>query len=882
MTASIAQRALALFDTLVELPPAEQQARLSALREEDAALAARVAELLRADAEASGVLDRGVQPIVAGVVAPAPTQATGAASRVGAFTLLRPLGQGGMGEVWLAERREGAFVQQVALKLLKRGMDSDALIARFVQERRILAELNHPGIARFIDGGVSDDGRLYFAMEYVAGESLNEYARQRTLSVRERVRLIAEVCDAVAYAQSHLVVHRDLKPSNVLVDAEGRTHVLDFGIAKLLGDSAPDDTMTQTGARALSPAYAAPEQILGERISTATDVYALGVLLYEMLTGVLPHARAQHSLEGLIAAVQDERAAAPSQTLRRGTTTTHGAGTQRALREIAGDLDTVVLTALRREPARRYASAAAFAEDLRRWLDARPVAAQPDTRGYRLRKFVARNRLAVGSASAVFLTLLAGLAMTLWQAKVAREQARVAEAERARAEAALKASTEAGARTKRVKEFLMRTFIAVDPIQRPGAAAQTLSEAFDEALKRIDTEVAGDAKLQVDLLDDFGESLSNQGRFDEAETLFARALALAETQYPPDDPVIAETLLNQVALANATGTSLRALAAAERAHAILQAHRDDLPSQYAQALSALAVVRSAQGSSNEALTLNLEVLAIARALGDPNSDQLLSALYNVSSGLLGLGRHAEAEPYAREALIEAKRLWGPDTPRLSTIMSVLQMIVYRMGNMDEATQLAQESYRLAKNAFGDQHPMTAEALGELASIEEERGQIDAAREHYDAAIGTMLAIGDEQVIMALRSRALFRRRQGDSDGALADFDEALAQCRRHRPDHLICLVVRANRAGHLARMGRGDEALREADAVLTELKRTKQDGDNEYPQALEARAFALHALGRREEAVATQQQAIDRYVAIFGVDHAEAKRARGNLEKLRK
>ena len=428
-------QALRLFDTLVDMPASKREFRLQDLVQNDPELAQEVQRLLVADAADSGVLEHGVAGVAKSVLSERNLDESSELHSglvIGSFTLLRALGQGGMGEVWLAERRvaqaDGDFVQQVALKLLKRGMDSELLVRRFVQERRILAELNHPHIARFIDGGISADGRLYYAMEFVEVISLLDYALKNKLGVRALVKLMSEVCDAVAHAQAHLVVHRDLKPSNILVDAHAQPRVLDFGIAKLLNSTEPNQTASEL--RAMTPVYAAPEQILGEPISTATDVYALGVILYQLLTGVLPHQRSG-VLSSLTDAVRLEHIERPSVAIRRAAHTTSSQTTQldpvRAAREIAGDLDTILLMALRREPSRRYANSAALGGDLRAWLAGMPVAAQADTRGYRVRTFVRRNRAVVGGASAVFFALLAGLSLALWQAGVARAQAKLAE-----------------------------------------------------------------------------------------------------------------------------------------------------------------------------------------------------------------------------------------------------------------------------------------------------------------------------------------------------------------------------------------------------------------------------------------------------------------------
>lgn len=859
------------FDALADLTAAERNERLAELTREQPQMAQALRAMLCADAEPWGLLDAGIDGLVENLVA-GERHGLARGQRIGPFVLERPLGNGGMGEVWLAAREESGFRQTVALKRLKRGMDSDEILRRFVQERRILASLSHPHIARFIDGGIDADGTPWYAMEYVEGEPVNLHAARRELDVRARVTLLAGVAEAVAYAQNRLVVHRDLKPSNILVDANGVPHLLDFGIAKLL--SAEPGAETATGLRALSPAYAAPEQVLDEPISAATDVYALGVVLYELLTDELPHARAGLSLEALVDRVRHETTERPSARLRAsGRLSADTAPTQRPRRSVSGELDAIVLTALRREPERRYASAAAMAEDLRRWLNGRPVRAQPDTATYRLRKFVARNRLAVGSASAVLLALLAGLAIALWQADLARQQA-------LRAEAALAASSEAAGRTRRVKDFMMRSFIGADPIERPGGAGQTISEAFDEALRRIDSEVTDDPKLQVDLLDDFGEVRANQGHFDEAKALFERALALAETLYPADDPVIAETLLNQVSVNSAAGNPLQALPQAERAAAILREHRQSLPMQYANALGGLVMMRGAQGRSEEFLQLAHEALAITRQHYDPRTEALVAALNNVSSGLINLGRYAEAEPFAREGVAEAERLWGPDAPRLAHLLSGLQLIVYQLGRYDEAAQHARRGVDVTRAAFGDRHPMTASALADLASLEEELGQVDAAREHYDTAVEVLQAADSDQLTLVLRMRALFRRRQADPAGALADFEAGIAHCLRQTPDHLLCQVLRANRAGHLARIGRGEEALRESDAALVAMERIQRADDNEYAQALEAKAFALQAVGRAVEARATQERAIARYEALFGAEHRETQRARGNLSRL--
>ena len=346
--------------------------------------------------------------------------------RIGSYRIIRELGRGGMGAVYLAERADDEFKKQVAIKLLKRGTDTDEVLRRFRSEREILARLEHPNIAHLIDGGTTDDGLPYFVMEYVVGEPVTDFCNSRALSVEERLQLFLKICGAVQFAHQNLVIHRDLKPGNILVTPEGEPKLLDFGIAKLL--AAEDGVMSLTIAdhQRLTPAYASPEQVRGEPVTTASDVYALGALLYELLTGANAHsfATAPPSPTELLRVVGDVAPVRPSAA----------ATDPAAARKLRGDLDNILLQALRKEPARRYPTVNGMAEDIRRYLGNFPVRARKDTVGYRASKFVRRNRLAVAAASLVLLALVVGLGVAAWQAQVAAAQAKVARAERTKAE----------------------------------------------------------------------------------------------------------------------------------------------------------------------------------------------------------------------------------------------------------------------------------------------------------------------------------------------------------------------------------------------------------------------------------------------------------------
>ncbi len=369
-------------------------------------------------------------------IGPEDAESSAAGRRVGPYVLVREVARGGMGAVYLAERADEQYEKRVAIKLIKRGMDTDALLRQFRHERQILASLDHPNIARLLDGGTTDDGLPYFVMEFIEGVRIDEYCDARRLSVTGRLELFRRVCAAVSYAHQHLVVHRDIKPSNILVTSEGTPKLLDFGIARILHGEGGAETGTQTGARMLTPEYASLEQLQGRRATTLSDVYSLGVVLYELLSGRRPYHFPSREPELAARAIPDPAPAKPSEAARHaeGAGPSRGESPERLRRRLQGDLDTIVLMAIRREPERRYASVEGMSEDIRRHLEGRPVFAREDTFAYRAAKFVRRNKAPVAAAALVFLSLVGGMATTQWQARRARIQEGVARGEQAKAE----------------------------------------------------------------------------------------------------------------------------------------------------------------------------------------------------------------------------------------------------------------------------------------------------------------------------------------------------------------------------------------------------------------------------------------------------------------
>ncbi len=420
----------------LEREPAQQSAFLASACAGDERLRVEVESLLAyRQEESADSIDKCAADAAAHLSGGAQVDVTVMAGRrVGSYRVVRELGRGGMGAVYLAARDDEQYQQQVAIKFVKRGMDTDFILRRFHHERQILADLNHPNIARLLDGGTTPDGLPYFVMEYVDGVPINEYADAHKLSIVERLKLFSVVCTAVTYAHQHLVVHRDIKPGNILVTDDGTPKLLDFGIAKLLQheQGQPVTNVTATAIRLMTPEYASPEQMQGLPVSTSTDIYSLGVVLYELLTGRRPYSfksRLPHDLAHVICEQEPER---PSDAIaERGRWKAESEDNRqsavRSPKSLRGDLDRIVLMAMRKEPQRRYASVEQFAEDIRRYLEGLPVRARADTFGYRTGKFITRHKVGVVAAGFVLVTLVAGIVATLWQARVAR-------AERERAE----------------------------------------------------------------------------------------------------------------------------------------------------------------------------------------------------------------------------------------------------------------------------------------------------------------------------------------------------------------------------------------------------------------------------------------------------------------
>jgi len=836
-----------LFDELVELPASERARRLAELRAEDGELAGRLERLLAADAAASGFLDRptldlfgtGRDAEEADLEPQLPAGTT-----VGAWRVISLLGRGGMGEVYLADRTDPAFAQRVALKVIKRGMDSQAIVRRFVRERQILARLDHPNLARLLDGGTGPDGRPYFALEWVDGEPITAWCQRHDVDLDGRLRLMQTVCLAVASAHHRLVVHRDLKPANILVTADGTPKLLDFGIAKLLeDDEAAGLTLTQLGARALTPAYAAPEQILGEPVSTATDVYALGVMLYELITGALPHRRDQRALEALASAVEHETVERPSAALRR------PGDRARLARRVAGDLDVIVLTAVRRDPERRYPSAQALANDLGHFLAGRPIRARPDELGYRMRKFVGRHRLPVAAVGAGIAALVAALVLSLWQAHATSVAARRADA--------------AAQRAERVKSFLISIFEQSDPEAGEGAKL-TARELLERGAASIDSGLAGEPEVQADLLDAVARIENNLGLLEQGLAHARRALALRQAVLPPSDGRIG---LSREVL----GEVLRSRGAMDEARRSLETALPLLIRAYGAGSIEVAVARRALAEavpqpqeSRRAVELLRQALAtFVRRYGEAHEESA-KTLHQLGGALEQDRQYREAEAAYRRALVLLERSLGPRSLRVSEVEDGLAGLLDRMGRTAEARPLLERAIATQQAVLGPRAERLAETLfsyGILLSREDEHAAADKAFNDALAIFGPdrfdaghclrylgLSAMAQERyreaAALLARAAETYRRTMGEDDAqrwrAVADLGWA-----------------------HL-RLGRLAEARAELGTALAGIERLGGVDDYELIQPLQEEGELQTSAGEAAAAVATLQRAHALDEKLFG------------------
>jgi serine/threonine protein kinase/tetratricopeptide (TPR) repeat protein len=824
-SADVWRDALGCFERLIALDPQHRDEALAVLASSRPELYSHVLTLLHADraAEARGFLS-GEALADAQVMPPNEEMLLAAGHRFGVYQLERQLGLGGMGEVWLARRIDGRFEGVVALKVLHAHVAQSSARERFVREGKILGQLSHPHIARLMDAGATSLGVLYLVLEYVEGQPIDGWCDARRLDVPARLRLFLQVCAAVAHAHAHLAIHRDLKPANILVTDDGNIKLLDFGIAKLLEteQSAAETELTRLSGRALTPDFAAPEQILGQPVTTATDVYALGVLLYLLLCGCRPFRRQhmsgreleQHALvadtmplsrailtNSDIAAVAEQRSSTP----------------HKLERTLAGDLNTIVSKALRAEPERRYASVEQFAADIERYLAGHPVLAARDTWGYRTRKFVARHVAGVTIASVAVLFIVGfSIAMYIQAERTARERVRA----------------------EQVSSFLVDLFELSDPYKGRGNEV-TARELLDLGTRQIESSFADQPETRATLMGTMGRVYNRLGLVEKAQPLLEKSLADLEELHGPAHRESA-ALLNEIGNALAAKGDLHA--AQERLDAALRMRRD--------------------------------------LLGN-DAPEVAETLMDLGRLALEQGEPKRAEQYFRDTLAMYARLRLQRTPQAAQVMNELASLLSFVGHYDEAIRLLEGALEIDRHAVGEDHPRTIMETHNLALVLQMRGEFARAEPLFresDERIRRVLGPEHPYAIDMLSNYGRFLRRKGDVVEAEKVFRKVLELNQRVRGAvHPNVGTSQVNLAILLHDAGRLDEAEAQFRAGLETYVKSLPPNHPSFAPALSGIGRVLIDRGQPGEAVPVLRRAIEIASASMPADSPMLAMARSSL-----
>ena len=832
----LGREALAFFERLLELSSPDREEELGRLAESRPDLHSQVLGLLKADqlADVSGFLGADAVMDASSYDSDADKLKTG--MRFGAYELDRQLGSGGMGDVWLARRFDGRFEGLVAVKVLHAHVAQRAARERFLREVRILAQLSHPNIARLLDAGATETGVLYFVLEYIEGEPVDRWCDARALGISSRLAVFRQICAAVAYLHTQLVVHRDLKPANILVTPQGQVKLLDFGVAKLLeaGQPGEETELTQLGGRALTPDYAAPEQILGAPISTATDVHALGVLLYLLLSGRKPYQRQQMTFRELEHDVLSNDAAPLSVTVpadedsqrvadRRGLTT------QKLKRALAGDLQNIVGKAMRKEPERRYANVEQLAADVQRYLEGRPVLAAPDTWAYRTGKFVRRHALSLGATVGSVL-LLAAFAVAMYL------QAERTKRERLRAET--------------VSNFLVGLFELPDPYEGRGNEI-TARQLLGIGVQRLDADFAEQSGTRATMtatigrvynrlglsaearpllenaladlletsgpesgeiaatLNELGNVLAALGEFDDAETRLREALGMRRKLFGDDSLEAAETLMDLGRLALERGQPVVAEKLLRESLTAYTRQGKAATSAAANVMNELAAVLGFVGRISEAATLLEEALAIDRPAHGQDHPRVIMETHNLAVMLQRLDRLAEAEPLMRDSIARMRRVLGAEHPYTIDALANYGRFLRKTGAMQEAEQVMREVLDLNLR-LRSELPIVLNSYVNLATLMHDSGRLAEAEQQFRAGLSWGAeVVPRDHPFRASALSGLGRVLVDDARAAEAIplLRQAVAIASASMPaDSPLSAAVRCSLASGLLAMGKRDEA----------------------------------------------------------------------------
>jgi serine/threonine-protein kinase len=849
-----------LFEAALDQPATGRAAYIDA-QAADTELARLVHDLLKADAaEESGrpltdVVKEAVDAVTA--AAPAPLE------RLGPYRLVRMLGEGGMGAVYLAERDDDEFLQQVAIKVV-RGLLDPERVRQFRTERQILAWLEHPNIARLLDGGTTGEGLPYLVMEHVEGVPIDRYCDEARLEVAARLRLFLTVCDAVSHAHRSLIVHRDIKPGNILVTDDGQVKLLDFGIARLALESGVADAAVSAGQpRMMTPFYASPEVVRGGQVTTAADVYALGVLLHELLTGTRPlrfRTMTSEEVERVVChvdpvppsvAATDDDGPAPPAADRAARRRVTPAALRRTL---TGDLDAIVGSALAKDVTARYASVEALAADIRAHLERRPVQVRAASWRYLAGRFVVRHRWSVAAASVALLAAIGAAVMfSIQAAHLAAERDRTAR-ERDTAQ--------------QVQRFLTELFEVSNPKASPNGSTVTARELLDRGAERIDTELAGQPVVQARLLATIGDVYGSLGAYARSAALLERAVQIRRATLGPDDP---DTLDALEALGEAT-RQLGRYDDAERLHRDVLAARRRLgaaPSLVASSLNNLGLTLDERGRPADAEPLLREAVAAWRT-SEADAENVAIGLNNLAAVLRHEGRAADAVPLLEESIAIRRRRVGDGHPALAPALGQLGQVFNQLGELARAEPLLRESFTIRQRVYGEDHPDTQTARNNLASLMQDLGDLAGAEALYREALTSLRArLGGEHpdVAVQLNNLASLLEDRGRLAEAEPLYRESLAIRRKAFGEANAGVArVQHNLGRTLLAMGRVREAGEYAGAALPIRRQVLPAGHFEIALNRLLLADVLAGERRRADADAAYRAAIEALIRARGAE----------------
>ena len=814
-----------LFDAVVEMKPAERRAFLMKECAGDDELYAEVLSLVEADESGHSLLDHS------------PLEVASPLGReykepqvIGRYRIVSELGRGGMGVVYLAEREGDDFSQKVALKIIRSELDSELILERFKSERRILAQLSHANIARLLDGGLTEEGLPYFTLEYVDGRPITTYCDKEKLSLRERLVLFLQVCRAVGHAQENLIVHRDLKPSNMLVTGEGNVKLLDFGIAKLvredsLSDSEPD--LTRTGVRVMTPGYAAPEQFKSEAVTTATDVYSLGVVLYELICGRRPYSMAGLSPAQMEIAVTTGEPLRPSKALTQGPddvqsendvnqsaeiiASNRGGRVDLLRRQLAGDLDNICLMALRKESARRYHSAQRLADEIERYLDGRPVIARGDSALYRTGKFVSRHRVIV-SFAAVLLVVISAMTV-FYTIRLATERDR--------------AKSEADKATQ-VAQMLTDMFQLADPNQTQGEEV-TARELLDRGAEQIQLDLAEQPELLSEMLVVVAGVYQQLGLLNQEAEKLDRVLSLLDSLDLRNSPV------------------------------------------YADALFRRATLYTEQGQYSVADSVHLLAMKAAERIEGPNSQLMASNMTGLAANLRKQGRFEDAKHWYHEALKLQEQILGPDHLDVAHTLNHLGQIHLTENNLDQAEMVFRRSLSIRRSQLGERHVEVAASLGSLGRLMVSRRRLAEAENVYREALDIVSHLfgEDHHYVGGLSgSLASVLLRQGKLDEADSLFRKSREILLKTLPqDHLNQTFALLGMGSVLVEQGKWRESVPLLEEALTIRRAHLPEAHWQVASAMSALG---HALAQSSDLNQAEELLVDGYDYLLESQGAES------------